>query len=245
MPQPEPPRPCCIIGPRGERGERGPIGPQGIQGLQGLKGDTGATGLTGPQGIQGITGPMGPQGVEGTTGQTGPMGPRGFQGNDGPEGPQGIAGPTGATGPMGPAGPTGLNTYGGLYHDTCHTITLIGGIAHQVSFNHKMPKSKVKLEQNVIEIEESGEYEINWKLDASASIALALSMMIRRNGHEIPSTTLNKTVFADLETLYSGSTIVRLEKGDKIDMALQAFLAVTLNLGTGTNATLSVKKLNS
>ena len=45
-------------------------------------------------------------------------------------------------------------------------------------------------------------------------------------------------------SIYSGSTIVTLAAGSVIDMALSALLAVGVTLGSGVNATLSVKKID-
>ena len=67
---------------------------------------------------------------------------------------------------------------------------------------------------------------------------------IRVNGTNIPSTIISRALSVGVSSIYSGSTIVTLASGDIIDMAISALLAVGITLGSGVNATLSVKKLN-
>jgi len=57
----------------------------------------------------------------------------------------------------------------------------------------------------------------------------------------------DKSTFTGKESHTAGNCnpgIVTLAAGDVIDMALSALLAVGVTLGTGVNATLTVKKLN-
>ena len=82
------------------------------------------------------------------------------------------------------------------------------------------------------------------KLNASASLGAAVTVAVRRNGTNIPSTVLTRTLAIGTETIYQGNTIVTLTAGDIIDLAISALLALSVTLGGGTNATLSVKKLN-
>ena len=69
-------------------------------------------------------------------------------------------------------------------------------------------------------------------------------LYIRNNGTNIASTVISRVLSVGVGSIYSGSTIVTLAAGDVIDMAVSALLAVGVTLGSGVNATLSVKKLN-
>lgn len=254
---------CYLIGPTGPTGPAGTsggaTGPTGPTGPQGLVGATGPTGPTGPQGLLGATGPTGPtgpQGLPGATGPTGPTGPQGLVGATGPTGPAsttaGPTGPTGpqgllgATGPTGPTGPTaGLNAYAGKFSDTPQTINLTIGTPSQIALPSSMPNlNATYTPANSITIATAGNYEINYFSNVSVAIGATVTQAVRINGTNIPSTVTTRVLSVGVGSIYSGSVIVALAAGDVIDMALSALLAVGVTLGTGVNATLSVKKLN-
>ena len=176
-------------------------------------------GPTGPQGLQGITGPTGPQGL------------------------QGITGPTGATGATGPT--AGLNAYGGRYSNTSQTINITVGGASQIPLATTMPNlNTTYTTANAITVNQTGNYEINFYSNMSVAAGATVTMAVRRNGTNIPATIITRALSAGVSSIYSGSVIVALTAGDNIDLAMSALITVGVTLGTGVNATLSVKKLN-
>ena len=228
---------------------QGPTGPTGITGPTGLQGEIGPTGATGPQGLAGATGPTGatgPQGLVGATGPTGATGPQGLAGATGPTGatgPQGLAGATGPTGATGPA--NGLNAYGGKYSDTPQTITLGIGTQSQIALPSTMPNlNTTYTPANSITVTEAGTYEINYYSNVSVALGTTVTLAVRNNGTNIPDTVISRVLSVGVGSIYSGSVIVTLTAGDVIDMAISALLAVGVTLGSGVNATLSVKKLD-
>ena len=251
-------------GPTGPQGIAGEIGATGPTGPQGLAGEVGATGPTGPQGLAGeigATGPTGPQGIAGEIGATGPTGPQGLAGEvgaTGPTGPQGLAGEVGATGPTGPTGPqglqgitgptgptAGLNAYGERYNDTSELIDITLAGETQIPLPNSAPNlNTTYTPENSITIEQAGTYEINYYSNMTAAVATTVTMSVRNNGTDIPSTVISRALSVGVSSIYSGSAIVELAAGDVIDMALSALLAVGVTLGTGVNATLSVKRIN-
>lgn len=241
--------PTGITGPTGLQGE---IGPTGATGPQGLAGATGPTGATGPQGLAGATGPTGatgPQGLAGATGPTGATGPQGLVGATGPTGatgPQGLVGATGPTGVTGPTGPAnGLNAYGGKYSDTPQTITLGIGTQSQIALPSTMPNlNTTYTPANSITVTQAGTYEINYYSNVSVALGTTVTLAVRNNGTNIPDTVISRVLSVGVGSIYSGSVIVTLTAGDVIDMAISALLAVGVTLGSGVNATLSVKKLD-
>lgn len=76
------------------------------------------------------------------------------------------------------------------------------------------------------------------------ALGTTLTQAIRVNGTNIPSTVISRTLSVGASTIYSGSTIVTLTAGSVIDMVLSALVAVGVTLGSGVNATLSLKKIN-
>ncbi len=146
---------------------------------------------------------------------------------------------TGATGPA-----NGLNAYGGIYSNTPQTLDLSIGGTTVVPMPNAMPALNVTNAANALTVAQAGDYEIEFKLNASASLGAAVTVAVRRNGTNIPSTVLTRTLAIGTETIYQGNTIVTLTAGDVIDLAISALLALSVTLGGGTNATLSVKKLN-
>lgn len=177
-------------------------------------------------------------GVVGPTGPTGPTGPAG-----GATGATGPTGPTGVTGPTGPA--AGLNAYGGKYSDTSQTITLSIGSATQVPLANSLPNlNTTYTPANSITVTQAGTYEINYYSNVTAAVATTITFAVRNNGTNIPSTVISRGLSVNVGSIYSGSTIVTLPAGAVIDMAMSALLAVGVTLGSGVNASLTVKKLN-
>lgn len=143
-----------------------------------------------------------------------------------------------------PPVPSGLRAYGGKYNDETCIVNVVLGSQSIIPLPSSMPSSNITYTNNSILVKEAGDYEINYFINASVELATLLTLAVRKNGVNIPSTVIQRLVEVDVGTIYSGSTIVNLEAGDEIDMALEALIAVGITLGTGVNATLTVKKLN-
>lgn len=181
-----------------------------------------------------------PRGADGATGATGPTGATGATG---PTGAAGLIGPTGATGATGPA--NGLNAYGGIYSDTPATLNLALGSSTQIPLPTTMPNlDTTYTPANSITVGEAGTYEINYFSNVSVAVGTTLTQAVRINGTNIPSTVISRILSVGVGSIYSGSVIVTLTAGDVIDMALSALLAVGVTLGSGVNASLTVKKIN-
>lgn len=148
--------------------------------------------------------------------------------------------------PQGPTGPAnGLNAYGGKYSNTPQTLNLVIGSATQIPLANNMPNlNTTYTPTNSITVSQAGTYEINYFSNVSAALGTTITQSIRVNGTNIPSTIISRALSVGVSSIYSGSTIVTLASGDIIDMAISALLAVGITLGSGVNATLSVKKLN-
>ena len=97
---------------------------------------------------------------------------------------------------------------------------------------------------NSITATTAGNYEINYFSNVSVAIGTTVTQAVRINGTNIPSTVITRVLAVGVGSIYSGSVVVALAAGDVIDMALSALLAVGVTLGSGVNASLSIKKLN-
>ena len=151
--------------------------------------------------------------------------------------------PRGARGATGPA--NGLNAYGGKYNNTSQTLNIALGTQTQIPLSTSMPNLNTTYTPvNSITVSQAGTYEINYFSNVSAAVATTLTQAVRINGTNIPSTILSRVLSVGIGSIYSGSVVVTLAAGDVIDMALSALLAVGITLGTGVNASLTVKKLN-
>ena len=194
--------------------------------------------------------PQGPTGPQGLTGPTGATGPQGLAGPTGATGPQGLAGPTGATGPQGVTGPTGpssegLKAYGGRYSNTEQSISLSILTPTQIALTNTMPNSNTSYTTaNTITTQQGGIYEINYYVNMTATVATTVTVAVRSNGTNIASTVISRLLSVGTNSIYSGNTIVNLPANANIDLAMSASLAVGITLGTGVNATLSIKRLN-
>lgn len=163
------------------------------------------------------------------------------QGPTGPTGMQGITGPTGATGPSS----DGLKAYGGKYNNTEQTISLSIATPSQVPLANTMPNSNTTYTTaNTITISQGGIYEINYFINMSAAVATTVTVAVRNNGTNIPSTVISRALSVGTNSLYSGSTIVNLDSGANIDLAISSSIATTITFGTGVNSSLTIKRLN-
>ncbi len=154
--------------------------------------------------------------------------------------------PQGPTGPVGPTGPAnGLNAYGGKYNNSASTLNLGILTQTQIPLPTTMPNLNTTYQTaNSITVSQAGVYEINYFLNVSVAIGTTLTLAIRANGSNIPSTVVSRVLSVGTSSVYSGSTIVNLTAGTTIDMAISALVAVGVNLSSGVNASLSLKKLN-
>ena len=107
-----------------------------------------------------------------------------------------------------------------------------------------MPASNVTYTPaNSITVATAGNYEINYASSLSVAVGTTVTLSVRQNGTAIPSASISRVLSVGVGSLFNGSTIVALAAGDVIDMALSALLAVGVTLGSGVNATLTVKNL--
>lgn len=144
----------------------------------------------------------------------------------------------------GPSGTNTLSAYGGKYNNNSQTINL--GILTQsvIPLPTSMPNLNVTYSpQNSITISQSGVYEINYYSNISVALATTITLAIRIGGTNIPSTIISRALSVGTNSIFSGSTIVNLNAGDVIDMAISALLSVGVTLGNGVNATLTVKRI--
>jgi hypothetical protein len=125
------------------------------------------------------------------------------------------------------------------------TLNLTIGGTTQIPMATTMPASNVTYTPaNSITVATAGNYEINYASSLSVAVGTTVTLSVRQNGTAIPSASISRVLSVGVGSLFNGSTIVALAAGDVIDMALSALLAVGVTLGSGVNATLTVKKLN-
>ena len=230
--------PTGATGPAG--GPTGPTGPTGPQGIQGVQGPTGPTGPTGPQGIQGLQGAQGLQGVQGPTGPTGPQGIQGLQGT------QGLQGEQGPTGPTGPAGATvsPTNTYGRKYDTTENTITLTQNVAADVPLGSNGPANGITLDtQNKLTIPENGVYQVDYYFYGSPSTNADVTVRLNQNTTPISNTSITKSLTANVDTEFSGSTINSFNANDQIGLSIEATDAATISPGSDTSAYINIVRI--
>ncbi len=152
--------------------------------------------------------------------------------------------PQGPTGPTGPA--AGLDAYGGKYSDTTQTLNLGIGTQTQIPLPTAMPNlNTTYTPANSITVAQAGTYEINYYSNLSVALGTTVTLAVRSNGTNIPDTVISRVLSLGVGSIYSGSVIVDLPAGAVIDMAISASVAVGVTLGTGVNASLSVKKISS
>ncbi len=154
--------------------------------------------------------------------------------------------PQGPTGPTGPTGPnSGLIAYGGKYNTSSSSISLGLGTQSQVPLPTSMPNlNTTYTTTNSITLSQGGVYEINYYTNLSVAIGTTLTVAVRANGINIPSSVISRTLSVGSSSLYNNSIIVQLSSNTVIDMAVSALIAVGVTLNSGTGASLTIKKIN-
>lgn len=147
-------------------------------------------------------------------------------------------------GPTGPTGPSNPVVYGGKYNSATGNISLGVGTQTQIPLSNAMPNSNTSYSSaNSITVNQGGVYEINFYTNVSVAIGTTLTLAVRNNGVNIASTVISRSLSVGSSSIYSGSVIVNLNSGSSIDMAFSALVAVGVTLGSGVNASLTVKKI--
>ncbi len=160
--------------------------------------------------------------------------PKGDQGEQGPKGDPGISSST-------------LSAYGGKYNHTIQNLTSPGlGSWIQIPLPTALPSINLKeTEDNTLTLEQDGVYEINYFLKASVSKQTSLTLIVRKNSMNIPSTVIMQELLPNTENLYYGSTLVNLNADDKVDMEISTTEEnVIVQLRNGMNANLTIKKID-
>lgn len=138
-----------------------------------------------------------------------------------------------------------MAAYGGKYNTTPQTLNLtIGGTA-QIPLASTMPPFEVDYTPaNGIMVTKDGNYEINYFTSLSVAVGATVTIAVRLNGTNIPGATVSRVLSVGVGSQVNGSFMISLPAGSVIDMTVSALIAVGVTLGTGVNATLSVKKLD-
>ena len=206
------------------------------------RGDVGPTGSAGPTGPRGEQGPQGIQGAQGPAGPAGPQGAQGERGLAGPAGPQGIQGPTGPTGPSGAAS---LETYGRKYNTSTDNLTLEANIVQGIPLGNNGPSNKITTAtQNSLTIAENGIYYVDYEFSGSSSAGTTVTVEVKQNNTPIGSTSIVKTVTANTNTDFVGSTINTFNAGDEIGLEIKSGVATTITPANGTNAYLNIVRIS-
>lgn len=211
---------CSLPGPQGPPGSTGAAGPSGnvgkmgmpgIDGQDGKDGDKGEKGEKGEQGRPGNPGKLGPQGHPGILGKAGPRGLKGVRGAPGEPGAVGTKGETGDAGETGAAGRCNCGAD--------------ARSAFSVAVTKSYPKERIPIRFNRILMNEGGHYnattgKFNCAIPGvyyfTYDITLAnkhLAIGLVHNGKYKIRTFDANTGNYDVA---SGSTILRLKKGDKV-----------------------------
>ena len=186
-------------------------------------------GATGPQGPQGIQGPQGAQGIQGAEGPTGPAGPTGPQGNQGP---------------IGPAGITQTTTYGRKYETSQTPLSLTASVSQDVPLATNGLANQITQEtENKLTIPTTGIYKIDYYFSGSSNTATDVTISVNQNTTPISNTTIGKSLTANQDTDFVGSTIANLNANDKIGLSIEATNTATISPSSDTSAYINIIKI--
>jgi hypothetical protein len=116
------------------------------------------------------------------------------------------------------------------------------GSGQTMALPNTMPNSETTYTpDNSITVEEAGDYQICYNVDASASLATSVTVSARQNGTIIDPLSQNKTLSLSGDTAFANCAIVTLAAGDVVDLYMSSGLAATV---TANNADLRLTKLS-
>ena len=82
------------------------------------------------------------------------------------------------------------------------------------------------ISETSINISSASTYEINYYINLSASVATTVTMAVRVNGTNIPSTIITRGLSVGVSSIYSRSTIVTLTPGDVIISIINSWINI-------------------
>ena len=138
-----------------------------------------------------------------------------------------------------------MNAYGGAYSAAPQTLTLAVNTPTQVALASTMPGSGMtNTPANSVTVTEAGTYELSYNAILSPASNGQLTLSVRQNGTDIPSTPITRTTTPAGVDVFSGDAIVTLAANDVLDLAVTSIAAETVTMGNGVNAMLTVKRLD-
>lgn len=146
------------------------------------------------------------------------------------------------------------SVYGGLYQAGAQHISITQPDTFvQLSLKSELPSLDIEANgENGLVIQNNGDYEANYHVLISASDAVTVAVGVRKNGFLIPSTKSSQLLTTSNASFSFGghlaaSTIVALQAGDVLDLAVTVVGMLPPNLDISVNgyanATLTLKKL--
>ncbi len=182
---------------------------------------------------------------KGEKGDPGPRGEQGLQGNTGPAGPAGADGAKGDAGPKGDTGDANLSAYASIYEDKGNSYTLTGDRANQVELSIKGENKNMDTSfTNTIRAKEEGVFKVDYYFIAKSSIKAVITLELRKESVSIPASKLSKEVDVNGYAEFNGSTIVTLQKGEKLDLGISSSVAATLTPDDDITAYLNVMRIS-
>ena len=165
-------------------------------------------------------------------------------GPQGPQGPQGIPGPQG---PQGEPGPATTLTYGTIYNNGTQSLTInTAGTYVRVGLNTAGPTSDTTIGTNTITVTESGTYAVYYRLNVSGASQTYTASVVN-NGNAIPTTittvAASETSDENFVATLSAETLLELNDGDTLSLALTSNTTGTVTVGGLAGATLIIKQL--
>ncbi len=165
--------------------------------------------------------------------------------NKRPVPPFNYVGVVGPTGPTGPAGTSFSGTYGRKYNTSTDTINVVVGTASVIPLATVGPSNNVTTSApNVLTIVEAGTYEISYSFRGSSSANGDVTVEVTQNTNPIGNTSIIRSVTANQENDFVGSSIVTLNAGDQIGLSIESSVAATVTPADGTNAYLNIVRLS-
>uniref|UniRef100_UPI00336A9A64 BclA C-terminal domain-containing protein n=1 Tax=Clostridium sp. 12(A) TaxID=1163671 RepID=UPI00336A9A64 len=135
--------------------------------------------------------------------------------------------------------------FGGAFNNTAQTIPISAGDTEPVALSSSTSTSRMAPSTNSITVTESGNYFVEFMVSLLSTTGdFDLNVGVQVNGvFTEPSLLIGTTVSTEAKTI-TGSSIVPLNTGDVLTLAVNSTAGGTVEFGANKNAQIQIIQLN-
>lgn len=136
------------------------------------------------------------------------------------------------------------STYGRIYDTTETPIVLVANTSQNIPLSTIGDVNNIITSTlNKLTIPSNGTYLIDYYFSGSPSANASVTVELTRNDTAILNTSVTRSMTTSNDSIFSSSTIIKLDKGDEIGLNIESTTGVTVTPSSGTSAYINIVKL--